>query len=116
MASYAWGLGLKTNNESEWLALYFRIKLAKQLNISDIIILGDSKHVILQMIRGSCKKAIKTKRIHERISHITTQIQVSFYHILRKNNTEADRMANSGVNLDMGINKVNGITNVFCFP
>ena len=116
MASYAWGLGLKTNNESEWLALYFRIKLVEQLNISDLIILGDSKHVILQMIQGSYKKAIKTKRIHERINEITAQIQVSFYHILRKNNIEEDRMANSGVNLDMRIGKVNGITNFFYVP
>ena len=61
MASFAWGLGEKTNNEAEWLVLYFRVNLEKQLNIMDIIILDNFKHVIHQMIKGSCKSVIKQK-------------------------------------------------------
>ena len=61
VASSTWGFGKKTNNKVEWLALYFRVNLAKQLNIMDIIILDNSKHVIHQMIKGSCKSVIKQK-------------------------------------------------------
>lgn len=102
VASFAWGLGEKTNNEAEWLVLYFRVNLEKQLNIMDIIILDNSKHVIHQMIKGSCKSVIKTKGLHDCIHQVTTQIQVSYFHILRGNNSKADMMANTGAKREMG--------------
>ena len=63
MTSYAWGLGRKTNNEADWLALYFGINLARQLNISKFTVLGDSKQVIHKMNKGFSKGVVKIKRI-----------------------------------------------------
>ena len=59
MLSYAWGLIQKTNNEAEWLALFFGPELANQLKITKIIVLGDSKQVIHKMINGYNKGAVK---------------------------------------------------------
>ena len=65
MASYAWGLGRNTNNEAEWLALYLRLELAKQLKINKITVLDDSKHETHKMNTGYNKGPIKTRRIYE---------------------------------------------------
>ena len=67
MSSYAWGLGRKTNNEEEWLALYYGINLLRELNITKMIVVGDSKQVIHKMINGNNKGMVKIKRIYEHI-------------------------------------------------
>ena len=41
--TYAWGLGRKTNNETEWLALLNGLDLVKQNKITKVIVMGDSK-------------------------------------------------------------------------
>ena len=67
VSSFAWGLGRKTNNEAEWLALFFGLELARQLKITKIVVLGDSKQVIHKMNNGYNKGAIKIRIIYERI-------------------------------------------------
>ena len=108
MSSYAWGLGRKTNNEVEWFALFFGLELANKLKITKIIFLGDSKQVIHKMINGYNKGAIKIRRIYERILQVSVNAQISYYHILRGNNSDANKMANQGAKLKMGISKVKG--------
>ena len=83
--SYAWGLGQKTNIEVEWLALFFELELAKQLKITKIIVLRDSKQVIHKTINGYNKGAVKIQIIYERIRQVSENAQVTFYHILRGN-------------------------------
>ena len=43
ITTYAWGIGWKTNNEAEWLALYLGVELVRKNNIKKIIVFGDSK-------------------------------------------------------------------------
>ena len=43
VATYAWGIGGKTNNKAEWLSLYLGLELVKKENIRKIIVFGDSK-------------------------------------------------------------------------
>ena len=50
METYAWGIGQKTNNKAEWLALYLGMELVKNENIRKIIVFGDSKQIIQKMI------------------------------------------------------------------
>ena len=82
MSSYAWGLGRKTNNDIEWLALFFGMNLARQLNISKIIVLGDSKQIIYKMNNDYNKGVVKIKIIYERIRQVTANTQVTYLHIL----------------------------------
>ena len=115
VSSYAWGLGRKTNNEAEWLVLYFRMNLARQLNISKIVVLGDSKQVIHKMNNGFSKGVIKIKRIHNCIRQVTASVEVSYLHILRGHNSEADKLANQGAKLKIGTSKVKGNINNICY-
>ena len=107
MTTYAWGLGKKTNNEAEWLALFYGIYLVKPLGIRKITVIGDSKQVIQRMNSKSNKGMVKTNRIYKRIQQISGQIQASYFHILRSNNVEADKLENKGVKLGIGMSKVN---------
>ena len=117
MSSYPWGLGRKTNNEVEWVALFFRLELAKQLNITKIIVLGDSKQVVYKMINGYNKGVVKIRRINERIQQVTANTQVSYIHILRGNNSEANKLANQGAKLKMGFSKGKGnLNNIIYVP
>ena len=47
--TYAWGIGRKTNNEAEWIALYFALELVEKENIQKIIIFGGPKQIIQKM-------------------------------------------------------------------
>ena len=115
--TYAWGLGRKTNNEDEWLALFFGLELAKQLKITKINVLGDSKQVIYKMNNGYNKGEIKIRRIYEPIRQVSANAQVSYFHILRGNNSDTDKLANQGAKLKMRFSKVKGnLNNIIYVP
>ena len=76
---------IKTNNEFEWLVLFFGLDLTKQLKITKIIVLRDSKQVIHKMINGYNKGAVEIQIIYERIRQVSENAEVTFYHILRGN-------------------------------
>ena len=107
--TYAWGLGRKTNNETEWLALLFGMEQIKHNKITKVTVLGDSTQVILKMIFGYNKGAVKIQRIYDQIKQTDVNIYTSFFNILRSNNSEADILANQGAKQKNGISRVNGI-------
>ena len=106
--TFAWGLGYRTNNEAEWLALLQGMKiLANKLDISRIAIFGDSRHVIYKMINGYTTESIKCRRLHDKITPLLSK-HYEFFHILRTNNFIADALANMGASLPQGQFCLNG--------
>ena len=65
VSSYAWGLGRKTKNEAELIALFFGMNLLRKLNITKIMVFGDSKQVIQKMNNESSRGIVKTIRIYK---------------------------------------------------
>ena len=100
--SFAWGLGTKSNNEAEWLALMYGIELMAKINIDKETIIGGSRQVIQKMQRGYRNGNTRCKRIVRRISQIIEGIDLSFVHILRGNNGKANSLANEGGKLEIG--------------
>ena len=93
------------------------MNVIRQLNISKITILGDSKQVIHKMNNGYSKGMVKIKRIYECAQQVIAEVQVSYIHILRGNNSEADKLENQGAKLRIGSTKVKGIlSNYFYVP
>ena len=107
--TYSWGLGRKTNNEVEWLALLFWMEQIKHNKITKVTVLGDSIQVIRKMISRYNKGGVKIWRIYDRIRKTYANIQTPFIHILRSNNSEADIWENQGDKLKTGISRVNVI-------
>ena len=50
--TFTWGLGIRTNNEAEWLALIQSLHILKVKKIRKALIIGDSRHVIYKLING----------------------------------------------------------------
>ena len=57
--TFAWGLGYRTNNEAEWLALLQGMEILANTDLSQIAIFGDSRHVIYKMLNGYTTRSIK---------------------------------------------------------
>ena len=49
---FSWGLGSRTNNEAEWMALLQGLHLTRNKNLRKVLIFGDSRHIIYKMING----------------------------------------------------------------
>lgn len=99
--TFAWGLGHKTNNEAEWMALLQGLEILDTVDTSRIVIFGDSKQVIYKMINGYTTGSIKCSRHFDSITPFLPD-NYELYHILRANNTSADALANIGASLPQG--------------
>ena len=91
-------LGHQTNNYAEYKALYLTLCEAIKLNILDVDVCLDSK-LIVEQLNGKWKVKApgiiplynETKDIVSKFKHIT------FSHVYRKYNTEADALANQAM-------------------
>ena len=105
--TFAWGLGYRTNNKAEWLALHQGMKFLANKDLSKITIFGDSRHVIYKMINGYTTDSIKCCRMHEKIIPLMSK-PYEFFHFLRTKNSAADALANMGASLPQGQFSLNG--------
>ena len=105
--TFAWGLGTRTNNEAEWLALLQGLQLLQEKQYQKVLIFGDSKHVISKLINGYPKGAVKCHRLYNKVK-LLMQSTYEPFHILRCNNSAADSLANLGASLQQGHFKQNG--------
>ena len=96
--SFAWGLGNRTNNEAEWMALLQGLHLLRTKKLRKVLIFGDSRYVIYKLINGYPTGAIKCRRLYKKDKLLMSQSYEDF-HILWHNNTAADSMANVGSRL-----------------
>ena len=110
--SFAWGLGNRTNNEAEWLALLQGLQLLQAKKYRKVLIFGDSKHVISKLINGYPSGAVNCRRLYNKVKLLMLN---SFepLHILRLNNSAADIMANLGASLPQGHYRQNGNPPIF---
>ena len=99
-SKFAWGLGIDTNNMAEALVLWQGLRIARELGISNLIIIGDSRGVI----RAPTEKILP---IHLGLMQLLRKIMkqaslfnnIEFYHVLRANNPHVDLEANKGAYL-----------------
>jgi len=104
VASVSQFLGTHTNNFAEYEAVILAFETLKKLvpenkrNKTDVIVKMDSELVVKQM-RGEYK--IKNKILKEqytRLAPLATQFNsVSFIHVPREQNSDADALANSAM-------------------
>jgi hypothetical protein len=88
--------------------MYQGVQLVKQRQISNLNIIGDSKNIIRIFIRNSTPKDIRLKKIVDHIRLTLKNIQVNYYHVVRKHNIVADEMANLAIGKGQGRMRANG--------
>ena len=106
--TFAWGLGHRTNNKAQWLAILQGMEILANTDLSMIVIFGDSRHVIYKMINGYTSGSIKCRRLYDKIIPFLSK-HYEFYHILHANNVETDALANEGASLSQGHYCLNGL-------
>jgi len=92
-------LGLRTNNQAEYLALLLGIYHARGLlkPTDSLTIISDSQ-LLIRQLEGTYKvKDAHLKRMHEFAKHLLMNIKYNTVHVLREENTDADEMANVGI-------------------
>jgi ribonuclease HI len=92
-------LGIKTNNQAEYLALLLGIFSCKRLMFPDDIlyIISDSELLVRQM-KGEYKvKRDTLKSLNKTAFAMLAGINYSLCHVLREYNTQADKLANKGI-------------------
>ena len=94
LSSFSKNIGIKTNNEAEYLALIEGLHLCQKENIKSINIFLDSELVVKQ-VNGDYK--VKNERmavLHKDVVDILKKFrEFNVAHVYRENNTEADNLS-----------------------
>ena len=92
------GIGETTNNVAEYTAAIEGLALAKELGGRSVTLRSDSLLLISQLTGRYRVKSPHLQPLHRRARSIAAGFeQVSFEHVPREENVEADRLANEGV-------------------
>lgn len=91
-------LGISTNNVAEYHGLIAALQWAVENNVAQLTVKGDSLLIIEQM-RGNYKVRNEgLKPLHLQARMLVMQIgDVTFAHVPREQNKEADRLSNAGM-------------------
>ena len=92
------GMGAGTNTKAELVALWALLRLARELNIDHISILGDSMAIIGWANKVHPIRNIKLQGwLNKTADIIDTFQQLYFQHHHREHNTTADRLSKRGL-------------------
>ena len=94
-------LGIKTNNQAEYLALLIGLFIVSEhVSEDDVIHVTSDSLLMIRQLSG----LYKVKQPHLHILYKVAKDKIdelgaTLYHVLRSENTEADEMANHGVDM-----------------
>ncbi len=98
LAEIAQGIGETTNNVAEYTAVIDGLARAAELGAKTVTLRSDSLLLISQLTGRYRVKAPHLQPLHRRARSIAAGFdRVSFEHVPREENVEADRLANEGV-------------------
>ncbi len=92
-------LGLRTNNQAEYLALVLGIYHAREfIKPGDALVIVSDSQLLIRQLEGAYKvKDAQLKRLYDFAKHLLMDIRYKTIHVLREENTVADEMANVGI-------------------
>jgi ribonuclease HI len=98
VAEIAEGLGETTNNVAEYTAAILGLERARELGATDVLLRSDSQLLINQLTGRYRVKTEHLQPLHRRITGLAAGFdRIRYEHVPRELNTEADRLANEGV-------------------
>jgi hypothetical protein len=108
--SYAWGLGISTNNQAEAYPFLQPPRLTSDNHITFSIVVEDSKELIQAMHKTFQPSNYKIASILTRISQEVSRFQkVKIRNqVLREHNSEANILAKESTRLKVGVLRING--------
>jgi ribonuclease HI len=98
LAEIAEGLGETTNNVAEYTAVILGLERAGELGATEVVVRSDSLLLVNQLTGRYRVKTSHLQPLHRRVLELASGFDsVRFEHVRREFNTEADRLANEGV-------------------
>jgi ribonuclease HI len=98
LAEVAEGLGETTNNVAEYTAVIRGLERALELGATDVLLRSDSQLLINQLTGRYRVKSPHLQPLHRRVRELGARFDtIEYEHVRRERNTEADRLANLGV-------------------
>jgi len=96
--TYAWGLGIASNNVAKTYALMKGIELAIEANIRSLIVIGDSRLAVGKMVSkiGSVDYTLDAILDWAKKEGLNFS-RISFFHVFQENNQNMDNFANTVV-------------------
>ncbi len=99
-------LGIKTNNQAEYLALIIGLLFLKKNSTSrDYIIICSDSQLLVRQIEGAYKvKNPLLKPLHAVAKELLADMEYTIAHVMREDNSNADELANSGIDKKVFLN------------
>lgn len=98
VAEIARGLGVATNNQAEYTAVIEGLRRALELGATRVTLRSDSRLLVEQLSGRFRVKNPTLQRLHKAVRDVAARFEgVEYEHVPRERNTEADRLANEGV-------------------
>jgi ribonuclease HI len=98
IAEIARGIGEATNNVAEYTAVIEGLSLAEELGARTVTLRSDSQLLVNQLTGRYRVKTPHLQPLHQRVRALAAGFdRISFEHVRRERNQEADRLANEGV-------------------
>jgi probable phosphoglycerate mutase len=98
LAELAEGIGVATNNVAEYHGLVAALQWAADRNLTELHVKGDSLLLIQQMLGKYRIKNEGLLPLYREARHLCARIgRVTFEHIPRERNKNADRLSNVGM-------------------
>jgi ribonuclease HI len=97
VADFSKNAGNGTNNQAEYLALIHGAKLARQINVTHLTVIMDSQLVVNQMTGVWRNKDAELTKLMQEAKKVMVDFEsVSYEHVLRAKNKQADMLATQG--------------------
>ena len=101
------GLGTRSNNYAELLALKLLLCFAIEKNCKRIQIFGDSLAILNWIDKTQRCRNLSLSALFEEANRLLSNFDsITFKHVYRERNEEADRLSKAGLNLAMGTWKI----------
>ncbi len=98
MAEIARGIGIATNNFAEYTAAIDGLTRAADLGAQHVLLRSDSRLVVEQLSGRFKVKNPTLQRLHTEVRKLAEGFaSISYEHVPRELNKQADRLANAGV-------------------
>lgn len=99
-------VGIKTNNQAEYLALVIGLLfLKKNASPTDIVLICSDSQLLVRQIEGKYKiKNILLKPLHQLVQQLLIGLKYSIAHVMREDNSHADELANKGIDQKIFLN------------
>ncbi len=96
-------IGEYTNNQAEYIALVHGLARAAAEGVRDIVCYLDSELLVKQLIGAYRVKNAQLKQLFVRVQELRRKFDsITFRHIARNKNKEADRLVNEAIDEHVG--------------